>query len=143
MFMQPARPTKQRLIAAAAVMILAGTMIGALADAKIAKNTIDPTARLTNNGRSIVVTGPIQCSGTQPTYMRVTVSQRSTGAVAQGVANITCTPDQQQWAVRITTQGNATFQEGPAIATALARSSVNGSPDDAHQWLVDITLVRE
>jgi hypothetical protein len=143
MFMQRAMPTKQRLIAAAAVMILAGTLIGALADARIAYNTIDSTARIADNGRAIVVTGPIRCSETQPTYMRVTVSQRSTGAVAQGVANITCTPDQAQWEVRITTQGNATFQEGPAIATALARSTQNGQPDDAHQWLVEINLVRE
>ena len=143
MFMQLARPTKQHLIVVVVGMILAGTLIGGLASARIARNTIDPTAKLTDHGRGILVTGPLQCSEGQPVDLRVTVSQRSTGAVAEGTARITCTPDEQKWDVRITTQGNATFQEGPAIATALARSTQHGDADDAHQWLVEITLVRE
>ena len=142
MFMKPAWHTKQRLIAAAA-MILAGTLVVVFADARITYNTIDSTAKITDNGRGIVVTGPLQCSEGQPVDLRVTVSQRSTGAIAEGTARIRCTPDRAQWEVRITTQGNATFQEGPAIATALARSTQHGDPDDAHQWLVEITLVRE
>jgi hypothetical protein len=134
-----ARPTKGLLVATA----VAGILSGSLADAKIARNTIDATARVTDNGRVLVATGPIRCDAIQPTYLRVTVSQRSTGAVAGGVANITCTPDERQWEVRLTAQGSATFEEGPAIATALARSTQNGNPDDAHQWLVEINLVRE
>ena len=142
MFMKPAWHTKQRLIAAA-TMILAGTLVGAFADARITLNTIDAIAKITDNGRGIVVTGPLECTESQPVDLRVTVSQRSSGAVAEGTARITCTPNRVQWEVRITTQGNATFQEGPAIATALARSTQHGDPDDAHQWLVEITLVRE
>lgn len=130
-------------VAAAVFTVVSVTLLGSLADARIVKNTIDPTAKLTDNGRSVVVTGPIQCSETQPTYLRVTVSQRSTGAVAGGIAQITCTPDERQWELRVTTQGNASFEEGPATATALARSTVHGSPDDAHQWLVEINLVRD
>ena len=143
MFMQPARPAMRRLMAATILTILAGTLISALAYARVAMNTIDPTARLTDNGRGIVVTGPIQCSEGQPVDLQVTVSQRSTGAVAEGTARITCTPELGQWELRVTTQGNAAFQEGEAIATALARSTQQGNPDDAHQWLVAITLVRE
>ena len=134
---------KQRLMAAAAVLILAGTLVGAFADARVAYNTIDSTAKITDNGRGIVVTGPLECTESQPVDLRVTVSQRSSGAVAEGTARITCTPNRAQWEVRITTQGNATFQEGPAIATALARSTQHGDADDAHQWLVAITLIRE
>jgi hypothetical protein len=141
--MRPARHLKPGLVAAAAVIVLAGGLITAPTNARVVRNTIDPTAQVTENGRVLVVTGPIQCDVTQPTYLRVTLSQRSTGAVANGIANITCTPDEQQWEVRVRAQGNATFQEGPALATALARSTLNGSPDDAHQWLVDITLVGE
>ena len=131
------------LKAVVALIVMGAIAVGGLADARISRNTIDPTAKLTSNGRSIVVTGPIQCSETQPTYLRVTVSQRTTGAVAGGIANITCTTDEQQWEVRITTQGNAVFEEGEALAVALAKSTVHGSPDDAHQWLVPITLVKE
>lgn len=127
----------------AVILSVVAILSGAVADARITRNTIDGTAKLTDNGRTIIVTGPIQCDQTQPTYMRVTVSQRSTGAVANGIANITCTADEQQWEVRITTQGNATFEEGPAFAVALAKTTQNGKPDDAHQWLVPITLVKE
>ena len=125
------------------VFVAVGVLVSTFADARIMRNTIGATARLTESGRALVVTGPIQCDQTQPTYLRLTVSQRTTGAVANGIANITCTPDERQWEVRITAQGNAAFEEGSAIAVALARSTQNGSPDDAHQWLVNITLVRE
>ena len=136
------RTTTSRLQWAPAIMV-AGILLGSGADARIMKNTIDATARITENGRTLVVTGPIQCSETQPTYLRVTVTQRSTGAVAGGIAQITCTPDERQWDLRVTTQGNAIFEEGPAIATALAKSTLQGTPDDAHQWLVQFTLVKE
>ena len=135
-----AKHTKTAIVS---VVVLSSVLFASLLEARIAKNTIDPTARLADNGRTLVVTGPIQCSETQPTYMRVTVSQRSTGAFANGIAQVTCTPDERQWEVRVTAQGNATFEEGPAIATALARSTLDGSPDDAHQWLVEITLARD
>ena len=143
MFLRAGRTRKPSLWTVAVLAMVGAISVSGLADARIMGNTIDPTATLIDNGRSVVVTGPIQCSETQPAYLRVTVSQRSTGAVAGGIAQITCTPEQEQWSVRITTQGNATFEEGPAIATALARSTLQGSPDDAHQWLVEITIVKE
>jgi hypothetical protein len=71
------------------------------------------------------------------------VTQRSTGAVAEGRAFITCSTDTLQWEVRASTQGQETFEEGPATAVAFAASSDRGDTDDAHQWLVNITLVRE
>ncbi len=73
----------------------------------------------------------------------MTVTQRSTGAVAEGRGFVTCTGDTLQWEVRATTQGKETFEEGPATAVAFASTSERGDTDDAHQWLVNITLVRE
>lgn len=72
-----------------------------------------------------------------------TVTQRSTGAVAEGHTRITCTGDIQQWEVHASTQGQETFEEEPATAVALGRTTDRGETTDAHQWLVDITLVGE
>ena len=73
----------------------------------------------------------------------MTVTQRTTGAVAEGRTRFTCTGNTQQWEVHASTRANETFQEGPATAVAIARTSDRGDITDAHQWLVDITLVEE
>jgi hypothetical protein len=54
---------------------------------------------------------------------------------------ITCTGGAQQWEVHAATQGKNTFEEGPATAVALGRTTTRGSVTDADQWLVEITLV--
>ena len=73
----------------------------------------------------------------------MTVTQRSTGAVAEGRTLITCTGNIQQWEIHASTQGNETFQDGPATAVAIARTTSRGEATDAHQWLVNITLAGE
>lgn len=52
--------------------------------AKVARNTIDPIAALAGNGHHLSVTGPIGCTAGQWAELRVTVTQRTTGAVAEG-----------------------------------------------------------
>jgi len=52
--------------------------------------------------------------GERAAYLRVTVTQRTTGAVAEGRTLITCTGGVQQWEVHAATQGKNTFEEGPA-----------------------------
>ncbi len=89
------------------------------------------------------MTGPIECTERERAHLRVTVTQRETGAMAEGRTRITCTGDTQQWGVHASTHGKEAFQEGPATAVALARTSNRGETTDAHQWLVDITLVGE
>ena len=73
----------------------------------------------------------------------MTVTQRETGAVAEGYAFITCAGVSEQWEVHAVAQGKATFEEGPATAVGVASTSSRGTATDAHQWLVDITLVGE
>jgi len=124
------------LVSAVMVLTLVGVLIAPTAFARIAQNTIDLVAVVTDNGRHVTVTGPISCTGSQPAYVRVTVTQRSTGAVAEGSTHVACTADVQQWEVDASTQGKATFEEGPATAVVLARTTVDrGDSDDAHQWL--------
>jgi len=133
-----------RRILAVTVMVLAGFLAGGLAVARITYNTINPVATLTGDGRHVVLTGPIQCDGNQPADLRLTVTQRSTGAIAEGTGRIECTPGVRQWEVRAATQGKARFAEGPAIAVGLAISSTGrGDADDAHQWRVEVIVVEE
>jgi hypothetical protein len=126
------------------VTIVAFTPIAPAAFAKVVVNTIDPVGKVTDNGRQITITGPLRCSDSQRTYLRVTVTQRSTGAVTEGQSFIECSTEIRQWEVRLPVHGRAAFQEGEAIAVALARTETNrGNSDDAHQWLVPITLERQ
>jgi hypothetical protein len=135
----------QCLVAVAAVLTLFGVLIAPTAFARITVNTIDPAAAVSDSGRHIIVTGPISCTQGERAYLRVTVTQRSTGAVAEGHTRIACTgeteADVQQWKVHAVTHGKAGFEAGPATAVAVARTTDRGNTTDAHQWLVNITLV--
>ncbi len=122
---------------------LAMTFAAPPAFARITVNTIDAQAVVADNGRHIVVTGPIACTKSERAFLRVTVTQRETGAVAEGSTRITCTGDAQQWEVHASAQDRAAFEEGPATAVALAHTTDRGDITDAHQWLVEITLAGE
>jgi hypothetical protein len=73
----------------------------------------------------------------------VTVTQRTTGAVAEGYAIFKCTGVTEQWEVHAVAHGKARFEEGPATAVAIASTTARRETTDAHQWLVDVTLVEE
>jgi hypothetical protein len=109
-------------------------------------NTIDRIAVVDDDGRHLVVTGPIQCTQKEKTLLRVTVTQRETGALAEGHTGLLCTSSQKTWKVHLVTQSEARFREGPATAVALARTvdrRVDVIDADPHQWLVNIELVEE
>ena len=131
------------LVSAAVVLTFAGVFVAPMAFARVVLNTIDPVALVADNGRHIVVTGPITCTARERAHLRVTVTQRETGALAEGHTRITCTGDSQQWEIHAATHGHESFQEGPAIAVAVARTAHRGDITDAHQWLVGITLAGE
>jgi hypothetical protein len=143
MFARPNKKYVKRLAPAVIVLAMAGLFLAQGAFARILTNTIDSDAIVTHHGRHLVVTGPLQCTAGEQAFLRVTVTQRPTGAVAEGGTLISCTGDLQHWEVRAATQGKARFQEGAAIATAIATTHDQGNTTDAHQWLVAITLVGE
>jgi hypothetical protein len=130
-------------VSAAMVLTLVGILLAATAFARIFTNTIDPVAIVSDDGRHIIVTGPIACTKNERAYLLVTVSQRLTGAVAEGNTRITCTGTDQQWTVHAKKQGNESFEAGAATAVALARTTDRKDVTDAHQWLVNITLVED
>ena len=130
-------------VAAALMLTLTGIFATRTAFARLSANTIYPVGIVSANGRHVTLTGPVAVTAGERTELRVTVSQRSTGAVAEGVVFFTGTGQTNQWEVTAAVQGQAAFVAGPATAVALTRSTVRGQATDAHQWLVNITLVGE
>ncbi len=138
-------PTTNRRLAMVCLplLILAALWLAPGALAKLSANTIDTTGTISGNGRHLVLTGPLTCDRVQWVDLRVTVTQRETGALAEGSLRFIGTPEQQIWMLEAQTYGRNAFVPGPARAVALAISSARGRADDAHQWLVDITLEEE
>jgi len=142
MFTQLTKTPLRVCVLAVILVALVGVFIAPTVFARVVGNTIDSVAIVADEGRHLIVTGPIGCTENERAYVRVTVTQRSTGAVAEGRTLIVCTGGTQQWEVHAATQGKETFQEGPATAAAIARTTDRGETTDAHQWFVGITLVR-
>ncbi len=141
--MSPITPNGHRRWLAATAVLLALAAVGAqTAFARVIRNTIDPVATLAAGGRHVTLTGPIEVTAGETTYLHVTLTQRSTGAVAEGIAFLTGTGAAQQWTVEVFTITRESFEEGPATAVGLARTTERGRATDAHQWLVNVTLVR-
>ncbi len=140
----PARLDEKHVRSLAVVVAIVVSVFAApTVFARITANTIDPVARVTDHGRQLVVTGPIACAEGERLHLRVTVTQRPTGAVAEGRAVVPCTGGTQQWEVRAAVHGRETFEEGPATAVALGRTTEGGTATDAHQWLVEVTLATQ
>ena len=134
---------RKRLKPLVATVILLGTVVFLLSPVfgRVVFNTIDPTAIVSGNGRQIVVSGPISITAGEKSDLRVTITQRSTGAVAEGSARLVGTGNLEHWELTAEAIGDETFDPGPATAVAIARSTERGAATDAHQWLVNITLV--
>jgi hypothetical protein len=137
------KPPLLRRVLAAALLAMVGVLVTRTTFAKVVINTIDVVASVSDNGRQVVVTGPIAIvPAGENVFLRVTVTQRTTGAIAEGEVRFTGTSSQQQWRVVAHTLGRATFEPGAATAVGLARTtSPRDEATDAHQWLVNITLV--
>ena len=132
--------TRPRTILCLTLIATAVSIAGAASARKLAANTINPTAALHAGGNRITLTGPFTCTQVEWVAFRVTITQRTTGAMAEGYALRLGSTTSQQWQVLATTRGGATFEPGPATAVAVAVSTLHGETTDAHQWLVPVTL---
>ena len=136
----PTRPVLQCFVSAVMALALVGVGITSMSFAAITSTTINPLAIVTDNGRRLIVSGPMVCTESETVELRVQVTQRATGAVAEGRTSLTCTGAPQHWDVDALIQGLETFRVGSATAVAFGRTTTRGAPTDAHQWVVDITL---
>ena len=142
--MYSARKFVRHLVVAVLIVTAVSLCLAPFAFARLSRNTINPEANISPDGRHLVVTGPIAGSTAgELADIRVTVTQRMTGAVAQGQTFLVMTGADQQWQIQASTQGNEKFEEGPAIAVAIPTTSARGGTTDAHQWLVAVTLTKQ
>src|SRR5438309_7245585 len=86
-------------IAAALALASVLVLIAPTAFARVVSNTIDPFATIKANGRQIIVTGPVQCTAGETFDVRVTVTQRATGALAEGRTRFKCSGATQHWLI--------------------------------------------
>lgn len=99
-----------------------------------------PTQTLIDSGRTLKLSGPITCPAGDTVRLRATLSQRSTGAVAQGVWSKACTGKGQHWHTTASVNDGVTMSAGCAHAAGLAIIRHAGKPVDAFQWLRTVTL---
>lgn len=69
-----------------------------------------------------------------------TLSQHSTGAVAEGTWTGTCTGRSQKWHTTAHVTDGVPFTPGCAVGVALGVAHSHGKPISAHQWLSPLTL---
>ena len=95
---------------------------------------IDPTAMLSADGRYVVASGPLTCPKGAAFWLRVSVTQRATGAYAEAIKSFACTGKPQHWSVSALRTGDERFGAGPVEICALGRTLAGGRVTDAHQW---------
>jgi hypothetical protein len=106
-------------------------------------SAFDEVALLARNGRSIYISGPLDCPEGGTATIDVTVTHE-TGAIAGGQAKVQCRADTKEFTATLATNGSTAFppySEVKACGTAqIARQGANAS---AFQWCRDVTLVPE
>ena len=143
MTIQSIKKHQKWLVPTALLLTVVSVFLARTAFAGVQVNTINSVALVADKGRHVTVAGPLAAAAGDRIELRVTVTQRSTGAVAEGRAFLTGTGALQRWEVETAAEGGAIFEAGPATAVAFARTTVDGKATDSHQWLVNITLLKE
>jgi hypothetical protein len=106
------------------------------------KTVIDVEARLDTKPKILSLTGRIGCDGCEGYTVGVTVTQRRSGALAQGGVICKCPGSASTWLVRARIRGDGRLVEGPARACAWAISrGEGGRPTDALQWCRTVRVV--
>ena len=95
-----------------------------------------PTASLGPGGH-VQIGGHVVCAEGAVADLRVTITQRGTGAVAEGRTRIACTGDETGWEIQGATVGRGAFTAGPATACGLLEITGENDPPDAFQWCRD------
>jgi hypothetical protein len=127
------------VLAAVAVGLLSATALGQ--DIKRTLAAFNPTGTLLSGGDRVKVGGHLTCTAGDHIFVRVTVTQNETAALAEkDWGNHVCTGANQSFGVTATWQGTERFAPGAATACALARTSNGSRHTGAIQWCSNITL---
>ncbi|HEX6388925.1 MAG TPA: hypothetical protein VFZ89_05755 [Solirubrobacteraceae bacterium] len=108
--------------------------------------TIDATVTVRPDGRTLIVSGPLACTRGERVTVDARVTQRQTGALAEGRWRGICTGERQTWRVRrAATKHRERFAPGAAEACGLLLTRRRGRVTDAHQWCRTdgVTIVKQ
>lgn len=104
------------------------------ASAVMFRNTINPDVTMNGGGNVLSVRGPIGCDDGELLRLRLTVTQATTGALAQGYTSLDCTGDDVEWSLKAIAYGKARFEEGEAQACAMGLTRIGNTVTDIRQW---------
>lgn len=129
-----------------ALLIALAASTGLVASAALAgavdprRSAINATAKLSDGGRLVHVTGRVRCARCTRITLAVTVSQRN-GALAQGGVRCVCRSATERWIVNAKVRQATTLRAGRArVCTWVIGQGAGGKAIDAYQWCRDVTL---
>ncbi len=106
-----------------------------VATARISSNTFGDTVTISRNGLNADATLIFGCTEGERYRVVVTLTQRSTAAWARtGRIAGACTGDEQRIPVRLEARGDHRFAEGTGEICGLARTILDDTRTDVHQW---------
>jgi hypothetical protein len=142
---QPAQWRIVSLRGLSAAVLFAAVMSGVLASSARAlvdpRHTLmSPSAKVTDAGRTVRVSGEVRCAGCARFTLAVTVSQRG-GGLALGGVRCVCHTATEAWIVRARTRQASKLHAGPARVCAwVLAEGAERDPIDAYQWCRNVTL---
>lgn len=105
------------------------------------RTNFDAVLAMSDDGRRVFASGITGCTEGEKVQIYVTVTQRSTGATAEGNWKGECTGEPQTWGTDAITRGSTVFEPGTALAGGLGATLSRGKTTDAIQWLEEVSLV--
>jgi hypothetical protein len=100
----------------------------------------DRAASLVGGGAEVHLSGPVDCPVGDTVAIRATVSQLSTGAVAEGDWSKACTGTALHWHITAIVDDGAHLRPGSADGVGLAVIRDRGVPVSALSWISPLTL---
>lgn len=106
-----------------------------------ARSSIADSARLAARAADVQLHGVVRCTGCRSFTLGATVSQRGTGALAQGGIRCICHGTAERWSLTARAQAGVRFEPGAArVCVWVAARGAGGRALDARQWCEPVTL---
>ena len=101
---------------------------------------IQSLAGLSPNSRQVTIAGVIACDAGEKVRLRAEVTQGTTGALAKGHIQESCTGAVQHWTIKAVAHGPDAFAAGAASVRVWANTEFHGQVTDSFQWERPVTL---
>ncbi|MGD2048721.1 MAG: hypothetical protein PVH03_04465 [Chloroflexota bacterium] len=93
------------------------------------------------DGREVVASGHGACTAGEQVTVAITVTQTTSGAVATGENQHTCTGQLQNWSSVVTVDTTSSLTAGPAEACGFATARDGMDITDTFEWCKDVDLI--